>query len=1012
MALGRQLFLALVAGLLGVAGLGAQTGTVAGRVTEGATQEPLAGVTVSVAERTAVSGTDGRYSVGGVPAGTHTVRATRIGYGTVTRQVTVAAGQTATVDLSVAAQALLLEDVVAIGYGERRVRDVTGSIQGVTEEEFNTGRIVSPDQLIQGKVAGVQVVTSGEPGGGSSIRIRGGASATASNEPLFVVDGVPLPPGGGLSAGRNPLNFINPDDIARVTVLKDAASTAIYGSRGSNGVIIIETKTGTDAGPSFQYGSSVSTSVITREPELLGADQFRAAVAQYAPARQGFLGTANTDWRSAVERDATGQEHELAVQGTADAMNYRLSLNYLDQSGVLQGSETERVSAALNLGQRLFDDRLTLRASLRGARTSDVFTPGGVLGSATWFDPTQSIRTSSGAFWENSTFPLGPNNPLAELALAQDEGTTFRSIANLEGRYQLPFLSGLSATVRGGYDVVKSERRHFFPSVLQSQIESRVPCTRAPTDPPCPTGFVDRSNPSSTTGVIDAFANYTGRIDRWNSDVDATAGYSYESTREDRPYFYARGLSTDLLGTNGIPVAAENVSRIDVDESRLASFFARLNYTLADRYLLTLSVRRDGSSRFGPENHWGNFPAAALAWRLSEEAFMDRFEFLSDLKLRASWGVNGNQFFGNYLYVPSYRIGDQFSQVQFGNEFITTIRPSAVDPAIKWEETTSLNLGIDYGFLDDRITGAVDYYTKDTDDLIFTVPVAAGTYVSNFVTTNIGSVRNTGLEFSIKADVLQGDGDGGGFTWNATLNASTNKNELLAINPFGGGGEQIPVGEIAGGVGSTIQVLQPGNAFNSFRVYTHKRDANGKPVYADADNDGDIDDDDLYVDQNGDGKITQEDRVINHSPVPTWILGHTSQFGYRGFDLGFTVRAHMGNYVYNNLASAQGWYDVLNQAGGLTNLHSSVLENNFRTAQFFSDVYLEDASFVRMDNLTLGYTVPARRGFESMRIYGTVQNVFTITDYSGVDPEAGLNGIDLTIYPRSRTFTAGLSIGF
>jgi TonB-linked SusC/RagA family outer membrane protein len=1011
MALGRQLFLALVAGLLGVAGLSAQsTGTVAGRVTEGATQEPLAGVTVSVAERSAVTGTDGRYSVGGVPAGTHTLRATRIGYGTVTRQVTVAAGQTATADLTVAAQALLLEDVVAIGYGERRVRDVTGSIQGVTEEDFNTGRIVSPDQLIQGKVAGVQVVTSGEPGGGSAIRIRGGASATASNEPLFVVDGVPLPPGGGLSAGRNPLNFINPDDIARVTVLKDAASTAIYGSRGSNGVIIIETKTGSEAGPSFEYGSSISTSVITRSPELLGADDFRAAVAQYAPARVGFLGTANTDWRSAVERDASGQEHELAVQGTAESINYRLSLNYLDQSGVLQGSETERVSAALNLGQRLFDDRLTLRASLRGARTSDVFTPGGVLGSATSFDPTQPMRTASGAFYENSLFPLGPNNPLAELALVEDQGTTFRSIANVEGRYRLPFLEGLSATVRGGYDVAKSERRHFYPSVLQSQVENRVPCTRAPSDPPCPTGFVDRSTPSATTGVVDAFANYAGRIERWNSDVDATAGYSYESTREDSPYFYARGLSTDLLGTSGIPVAAENVSRIEVAESRLASFFARLNYTLSDRYLLTLSVRRDGSSRFGPDNQWGNFPAAALAWRLSEEAFMDRFEWLSDLKLRASWGVNGNQFFGNYLWVPSYRIGDQFSQVQFGSDFITTIRPSAVDPTIKWEETTSINLGIDYGFLNDRVTGAVDFYTKDTDDLIFTVPVAAGTYVSNFVTTNIGSVRNTGLELSIRADVLEGTR--GGLSWNAILNASTNKNELLSINPFGGGGEQIPVGEIAGGVGSTIQVLQPGNAFFSYRVYRHKRDSSGNPLYADADADGDIDDNDLYVDQNGDGKITQEDRVVGKSPTPEWIFGHTSQFGFRGFDLGFTVRAHLGNYVYNNLASAQGWYDVLNQAGGLTNLHTSVLETQFRTAQFFSDVYLEDASFLRMDNLTLGYTVPARRGFESMRIYGTVQNVFTFTDYSGVDPEAGLNGIDLTIYPRSRTFTAGLSIGF
>jgi TonB-dependent starch-binding outer membrane protein SusC len=1005
MALGRQLFLALVAGLLGVAGLSAQnTGTVAGRVVEGSTQDPLAGVTVNVAERTVVTGADGRFAIGAVPAGTHTVRATRIGYATATRQVTVAAGQTATVDLTVSAAAVLLEEVVAIGYGERRVRDVTGSVTGVSEEEFNTGRVVSPDQLIQGKVAGVQVVNSGEPGGGSSIRIRGGTSVNASNEPLIVVDGVPLSPGGGLSAGRNPLNFINPNDIARMTVLKDASSTAIYGSRGANGVIIIETKTGSAEGPSFYYGSSVSTSIITRQPELLGADEFRSAVSQHAPSRVGLLGSADTNWRSLVERDATGQEHELAVQGAAELLNYRLSLNYLDQSGVVQGSETQRVSAALNLTQRLFDDRLSLRASLRGSRTEDVFTPGGVLGSATVFDPTQPVRTGTGAFWENTAFPLGPNNPVAELALAVDEGATYRSVGNLEARYQLPFLEGLSSTVRVGYDVAKSERSHFYPSVMQGQIDSCVP------NQPCLLGFVDRSNPSETMGLIDAFANYTGRIDRLNSDVDATVGYSYESARGDRPYFSAKGLSTDLLGPNGVPVAGEYVSRVDIDENKLASFFGRVNYTLADRYLLTLTVRRDGSSRFAPGNQWGTYPGAAVAWRISDEAFMDDLGWMSDLKLRASWGVNGNQAIENYLWVPNYRIGDAFSQVQFGNEFVTTIRPTAVDPNIKWEETTSYNVGLDFGVLDDRVTGSVEYYFKDTDDLIFRVPVAAGTYVSNRVTTNIGSVRNTGLEISLNADVLEGAR--GGLTWNASFNASTNKNRMLTINPFAGGSEQLLVGGIAGGVGSNIQVLTPGHAINSFFVFRHKRDAAGNPLYADANGDGVINDDDLYEDLSGDGKITQDDRAPFEAPSPSWIFGHTSQFGYRGLDLGFTVRAHLGNYVYNNLASSQGFYDVLNQAGGLVNLHESVLETQFRTPQYFSDVYVEDASFLRMDNLTLGYTVPARRGFESLRVYGTVQNVFTLTGYSGVDPEAGLNGIDLTIYPRSRTFTAGLSVGF
>ena len=1010
MALGRQFFLARAACLLGAVPLSAQSGTVTGRVVEGTTQEPLAGATVSVAQRTTVSGADGRFTVGGVPAGTQTVTATRIGYGTVSRTVTVAAGQTATVELSLSSQAVLLESVVAIGYGERRIRDVTGSVAPVSEEQFNTGRVVSPDQLIQGKVAGVQVVSTGEPGGGSSIRIRGGTSVNASNEPLIVVDGVPLQPGGGLSAGRNPLNFINPQDIARMTVLKDASSTAIYGSRGANGVIIIETKTGTSSGPQFHYGSSVSSSTVTRSPELLSAADFRAAVTEYAPGRVPYLGNAETDWRSAVERDASGQEHELAMSGAAENLNYRLSLNYLDQQGVLRGSDTERVSAAVNYNHRMFGDRLNVRANVRGARTDDVFTPGGVLGSATVFDPTQSIQTATGGYYEATAFPLGPNNPLAELALAVDQGTTYRSVGSIEGQYRMPFLEGLSSTLRVGYDVAKSERRRFFPSVMQSQVENRTTCQRAATDPPCPTGFVDRSNPSETAGLLEAFANYTTRLAALNSDVDATAGYSYESSRGDRPYFYARGLSTDLLGTNGIPTAVENVSRVDVDESKLAAFFARVNYTLADRYLLTLSVRRDGSSRFAPGNQWGTYPAAALAWRLGDEAFMDRFGWMSDLKLRASWGINGNQSIGNYLWVPNYRIGDAFTQAQFGDQFITTIRPTAVDPGIQWEETTSYNLGLDYGLFDDRLTGSVEYYTKDTEDLIFTVPVAAGTYVSNFVTTNVGSVRNEGVEFSLNAQVL--DAPRGGFTWNASFNAARNSNRLLTVNPFGGGAEQILVGGIAGGVGANIQVLQPGSPVNSFFVYRHRRDASGNPVYADTDKDGQIEDIELYEDVNGDKNITFDDRVAMHDPAPDWTFGHTSNIGFRNFDLGFTLRAQTGNFVYNNLASSQGYYNALNAAGGLVNLHSSVREYGFRDPQYYSDVYVEDASFLRMDNLTLGYTVPEFRGVQQMRLFGTVQNVFTLTGYSGVDPEAGLNGIDLTIYPRSRTLTAGISFGF
>ena len=1002
MSLGRQLVVALLGCLLAVAGASAQTptGTVTGRVLEGASTEPLPGVAVSVAERSAVSGADGRFTITGVPAGSHTVRATRIGYGTASQQVTVTAGQTATVELRMGSQALMLETVVAIGYGTQEARDATGAVEAVTAEEFNTGTIVSPEQLIQGKVAGVQVVDNNEPGGGMNIRVRGGTSINASNEPLFVVDGVPLAIGGGVSAGRNPLNFLNPDDIESVSVLKDASATAIYGSRGANGVVIITTKRGTDGGPAFEYSTSFSTSQVTRSPELLSAEQFRSAVTTYAPARAGLLGTANTDWVGEVERDAMGQEHTMAVSGSSNSMNYRLSLGYLDQEGVLEGTQLERVSAALNYNHLLFSDRLNVQASFLGARTDDQFTPGGILGSATAFAPTQPIRTESGTYYEWAN-TLAPNNPLAELALVSDRGTTYRGVGNLETRYSLPWVEGLSATGRFGVDIVEAERTEFRPTTVHTEVESGVN-----------RGFFWQRNPQQTNTVFDVFGNYVRDLGAWDSNIDATAGYSYEFNDAEFPEFQADSLASDLLGADGIPAGSGKIRPfLSVEESKLASFFGRANFSVMDRYLLTLSVRRDGSSRFGPNNQWGTFPSAAFAWRIMDEPFMDGVTWLDDLKLRASWGVNGNQAFGNYRYISSYVFGDAQARVQFGNDFVNTIRPSAADPNLKWEETTSYNLGLDFGVMDGRLNGSLEYYVKDTDDLIFDVPVAAGTNLSNYVTTNIGSMRNRGVELSLSADVLNGVGPHG-LRWTMDFNAAHNSNELLQINSVGGGSDQILVGGIAGGVGSNIQVLQPGYAVNSFFVYRHRRDANGKPVYADTDNSGTINEKDLYEDLNGDKQITQSDREPYESPSPDWIFGHTSMLEAGRFDLGFTMRAYLGNYVYNNVASNLGNYAALSNSGGPTNLHVSVLENEFVNPQYFSDVYVEDASFLRMDNITLGYRVPGLSQVRSLRVYGTVQNVFTLTGYSGVDPTAGLNGIDNNLYPRSRIFSLGLTLGF
>ncbi|MGH7464065.1 MAG: TonB-dependent receptor domain-containing protein, partial [Longimicrobiales bacterium] len=613
------------------------------------------------------------------------------------------------------------------------------------------------------------------------------------------------------------------------------------------------------------------------------------------------------------------------------------------------------------------------------------------------YNPTQPIRTETG-FYEYFDFNLGPNNPVAELEAGIEEGTTYRSIGNIQADYRVPFVDFFTATARVGFDVASSERRTFYPTTLWGQQKQAELA-----------GYLNRSNPRDVNGVLEAYANYNRPIGWNNSSIDLTGGYTYERTKGDRPFFELRGLSSNLLGQHGVPVAEETVSRLSVFESRLASFFGRLNYSLLDRYLLTLSVRRDGSSRFSPDNQWGTFPAAAVAWRISEEGFMPDIAALSDLRLRLSWGVNGNQAIGDYLWSPAYRFGDQFTRVQFGDEFITTIRPLAVDRNIKWEETTSTNVALDYGFFDDRITGAVEYYVKDTDDLLFVVPIAAGVNVSNEVLTNVGEMRNRGIELSINAHVL-GARTPRALSWIAGFNAARNFNELLRLNPFGQAAERRLVGGISGGVGSTIQVLQPGQPVNSFYVFRHRRNPDGTPVYSD--NLLDMYEDQPDADGVLDGVITPDDRVPFNSPAATWTFGASSQLEYRNVDLGFAMRANVGNYVYNNLASSQGFYRRLNEAAGPTNLHSSVMANAFVEAQYFSDVYVEDASFLRMDHVTLGYTLPGFRGMRDPRLFGTVQNVFTLTDYSGVDPEVGIGGIDNNIYPRSRTFTVGVNVGF
>ncbi|MEJ2539112.1 MAG: SusC/RagA family TonB-linked outer membrane protein [Gemmatimonadota bacterium] len=980
-----------------------QTGTVAGRIFDDASMRPIDGVTLTVVGtgRTGLTNSDGRFVITAVPVGEQTLRAEVLGYATAERVITVTADGTTVIDIQMISEALQMAEIVVTGYGQQVQQDVTGVIDAVATDQFNRGVITAPEELIQGKVAGVNVVTPGFRGD-VNIRIRGGTSINASNEPLFVVDGVPIAPGGGLGAGNNPLSFINPQDIESVTVLKDASAAAIYGSRGANGVIIIETKEGS-AGSSISYTGSVNLSNRVGEIDLVGADDFRQAVQTYQPSSSPLLLDANTDWRDEVMRTAYGQEHNLTVSGGSDVSNYRVSLGYFGRDGIVQGSDTERLTAGLNFNQLLFNETFSVEANIRGSRIVDNF-EGNTIGNATGFAPTQPVLLDGEYYEWDASAGLSPENPFPEIENIVDEGTSWRSLGGLELEWDIPGVTGLTATSHLGYDVVRAENVYFAPSFLKAQEGSNP-------------GTISRSNSNGLKTLFDAYLTYTRPFGD-NHDFDITGGYSYENQRNEFPEFFANGLSADFLGPNGIPDANEVGADLFVQESRLISFFGRVNYSYANKYLFTGSLRRDGSSRFGPEEEWGIFPSAALAWRISEEGFMRDSDLFSDLKLRVSWGITGNQEFDDYQQYIDYVISDPFARVQFGDRFVTTIRPSAADPGIKWEETTSWNAGLDFGLWENRVTGAVDVYYKDTKDLIFTVPVAAGTNLSDFVTTNIGSLENRGVEFSISAGIFEAR-DPRDFSWDATLNMAYNQNELTQINAAGAGNEQILIGGIAGGVGNTIQVLQPGYPSTSFHTYRHIRDENGDPIWADMNNDGVINDQDLYEDLNGDGVVNQDDRFPYQQAAPDFILGHSSYFRFGGFDLSYAMRAQFGNYVYNNVASDAGNYNRLTGVVPYS-LHESVLDNGFVEPQYFSDIYVEDASFLRMDNITVGYTFDGLGVLDGARVFGTVQNVFTITGYSGLDPEslaqgdatALLQGIDNNLYPRARTFSVGLTVGF
>ncbi len=975
----------------------AQEKSITGRVTDSATNEGLIGVTVLI-EGTytgTVTDTEGKFAVK-VASGANLVFSF-IGY----QPQTVAVGQQANLNVALKTELKGLDEVVVIGYGTVKKSDATGAVSTVSSKDFNKGAITSPQDLILGKSAGTVITSNnGAPGSGSTIRIRGGSSMSASNDPLIIIDGFPVS-NSGISGLANPLSTINPNDIETFTVLKDASATAIYGSRASNGVILITTKKGSVGGAmKVDYNGLVSVNTVPAYMDVLSGDEFRTLSLDLATRSQvGLsmgaltrLGSSNTDWQKEIFRNAITHDHNLSLTGGMKKTPYRVSLGYTDQDGILKTTNMERSTLAVGLDPKFFDDHLKVSINLKGSYTNQNFGDAGAVGSAVAFDPTQAVMNGNTKFggyytWVNLSDllpngsmnpnggpnPIGVSNPVALLNQTDNKSAVQRSIGNAQFDYKFHFLPELRANMNLGYDYFTTTGHNNAPNNAAFTFRNGI-------------GRLNDYTQAGKSQLFDFYLNYVKDLKSINSKIDATAGYSWQ-------HFYKDGSS---FVRNGDGTQVSDKSKF-INENYLVSFFGRVNYTYMDRYLLTLTVRDDGSSRFSKANRWGLFPAAAFAWKIKDESFLKDVSAVSDLKLRLGYGITGQQDIGNdYPYLPVYRGSTSTAQYQFGNTFYNTLRPNPYDANIKWEETTTYNVGLDYGFANNRITGSIDVYDRTTKDLLNFIPIAAGSNFSNFLTTNVGNLENKGAEFSINGKILVSKD----WKWNVGFNTAYNENKITKLtktdDPNYPG---VDVGGIGGGVGNTIQNQRVGYPANSFFVFQQVYGSNGMPIEG------------LYVDRTGTGGTVTSNNLNKYhykKPAPDVTLGINSSVSYKNMDFSFSGRANIGNYAYNNVASGALYSTVYNQSGFYNNLPKQVNNAKFTNTQYFSDFYIENASFFKMDNMSVGYnfvkSIKARLSF-------TVQNAFTITKYKGLDPEVD-GGIDNNFYPRPRVFVLGVNLTF
>ena len=1019
--------LTLAGGLLLTVSSFAQTNAIKGHVKD-ASGEPVMGATITVnGKAVGITDMDGNFSVDAAPGTNLTF--TYLG---MTPQ-TVKASKEMSITLQDDSKSL--NEVVVIGYGVAKKSDLTGSVTAIKPDSKNKGVVVNAQDMLTGKVAGVNITSNdGTPGGGAKIRVRGGSSLNASNDPLIVIDGLAMD-NDGVKGLSNLLSVVNPQDIESFSVLKDASATAIYGSRGSNGVIIITTKKGRKGQkPTVSYSGSVTISEKKNTIDVLNADEFRATVEKlYGKDSEAYsaLGTANTNWQDLIYRTAISHDHNITVSGAAKSLPYRVSVGYTDQQGIVKTSDFKRATASLNLNPSFFKDHLTLNLNAKGMYARTLYTDGSVVSSAVRMDPTQdpynftseyhknqlrdkdgnslldqTLKNYGGYFQWSKKAEYGDNtwpftfdsttqmpNPLSLLDQGSQIAHSRSFIGSADIDYKVHGFEDLRLHATLGADISKGRQSQSFATS----------CTNA-----LYYGSYGGEEILKRNLSLSAYAQYYKDFNKIHH-FDIMAGYEWQhfwrSKNNDYVGYYPEtNNDASLKGTE-----RPHTPYSEKSESYLVSFFGRANYTLLDRYFLTATVRDDGSSRF--KEHWAWFPSFAFAWKANEEAFLKNADWLSDLKLRLGYGKTGQQAgsIGDYEWIPSYDIStgtNGFYPVTGTGELY---RPNNYRPDLKWETTTTYNVGLDWGIMDQRLSGSVDWYYRKTTDLLNYAPLPSMAGYKNQAWQNIGSLKNTGVEAAITWRAIQTKD----WFWTMTYNFTYNKNEITDLNGVSENGApvvntNIKVGD---GSGAYLQANQVGYAMNSYYVYQQVYDKNGKPI------------ENCVVDRNGDGKINESDKYLYKSPAAPVTMGFSSRLEYKNWDFGFSLRASLGNYVYNNVEQGMSnmntgeWFS--NSLKYFSNRLKSTVERNWQTYEItskLSDYYVKNASFLKCDNITLGYSFNnlfKSSGWHGLsgRAYATASNVFTITNYDGLDPEVG-DGYDNNLYPRPFSVVVGLSLNF